>query len=79
MHKWWEVQRDHHGNLLPRKPNVWALKVINTKTPDGRVVGVLVRLQVDTNPKLDKSSLGGKRYSKAIFSHKIQRRNKKFV
>ncbi len=43
VHKWWEVQRDHHGKLLPRKPNVLALKVINTKTPDGRVVGVLVR------------------------------------
>jgi len=43
VHKWWEVQRDHHGKLLPRKPNVWALKVINTQTPDGRVVGVLVR------------------------------------
>ena len=43
VHKWWEVQRDHHGKLLPRKPNVLALKVINTTTPDGRVVGVLVR------------------------------------
>ncbi len=43
VHKWWEVQRDHHGKLLPRKPNVWALKVINTQTADGRVVGVLVR------------------------------------
>ena len=43
VHKWWEVQRDHRGKLLPRKPNVWALKVANTRTPDGRVVGVLVR------------------------------------
>ena len=42
VHKWWEVQRDHRGKLLPRKPNVWALKVVNTRTPDGRVVGVLV-------------------------------------
>ncbi len=44
VHKWWEVQRDHRGKLLPRKPNVWALKVVNTKTPDGRIVGVLVSI-----------------------------------
>jgi len=47
VYKWWQGERDPHGNLLSGKPNVWARKVVNTKSRTGnKMVGVMAQQYV---------------------------------